>query len=162
MMRSISVILVLLSLLVTGCIITTSVADKPPYDEMLGKEYILQRDCYITRYFECKKVLCLEPVGLDTHGPDDIRPSKEINYRLIGKKLADIEVLGVLPKYTHVKVVDVKHLVSFEYDYYEIYMESDIGGRQVYAASGLQKQSFGEARLDERFVKKVEPERKSP
>jgi hypothetical protein len=145
--------LIALTMLVTACGKTISVAGNPPYSAMLGKEYILQRDCYVFRWLDEKKALELTPTGLDTRGSEGIPPQESIDFGLIGKRVDRIEIVDVLPKNTVVKVVDVKHAIYFEDEYYKIFVETEINGlRQVYGAIPLQEVYYGKAAFDPRFI----------
>ena len=138
--------------LVTACG-TFSVAKRPGYAGMIGKEYILQRDCYIFRFSDDKKVLHLSPVGADTPGLGTIPPSENMDVRLIGKKFASFEILGALPKQTVVKIVDIKHVVKFEIDCYQIFVGTNVNGAQrTYEAMFLQEEKYNGARFDPRFI----------
>ena len=144
--------LITLMMLVTACG-TFSVAKHPEYAGMIGKEYVLQRDCYIFRFSDDKKVLHLSPVGADTPGLGTIQPSENIDVRLIGKKFANFEILGELPKQTVVKIVAVKRVVKFEIEYYQIFVGTDINGTQrTYEAMFLQEEKYTGARFDPRFI----------
>jgi hypothetical protein len=144
--------LIALIMLVTGCGKTISVAGNPQYSAMIGKEYILQRDCYVFRWLDERKMLELSPVGLDVDD-GEIPRNEGIDFGLIGKELARVEIVDALPKNTTVKVVDVKHVIYFEDEYYKIFVETEINGlRQVYGAIPLQKVYYGKAAFDPRFI----------
>jgi hypothetical protein len=145
-------VLIVFAMMLTACSSSYSVSNKPPHDAMIGKNYILQRDCYVFRNMDQRKKLCLAPVGLDI-GYWGTPRGEILDVGLIGKEFADVKILGMLPKNTSVRVVDVRYEGTFTVDFYEILVATEINGRQqIYGTLPLQKVYFGRAEFDPRFI----------
>jgi hypothetical protein len=77
--------------------------DSPEFRAVEGKCFVLLKECYVFRYlgednkYPCVGFVAGTPIGIPGF-PDDAR-------NFVGKKVNDIEILGVLPKGTEFTVV---------------------------------------------------------
>jgi hypothetical protein len=105
-------------LISTGCDLKSdNLNNISPYKEMIGLQYILKVDCYVSNFIKDSEKITpsLSPNMMGRNGGFPLPVSKKkIGYRRQGK-----EILDIIPKGTMFEIVNAVHLHGFETDIWD-------------------------------------------
>ena len=103
-----------MALLLQGCASDRDISSQSPYSELVGKKFVLLRDCYIVRTMSDHS-----QIGVDsaTRGGYAYMP-KEVSPQFIHRRVdQDVEIAGILPKGSVFTIVGCEERRSPENDF---------------------------------------------
>ena len=114
--------------MLTGCVSQVyDLSSTPPYQQQVGVQYELAMDCYVATLKGVDELVVVNCYST-------LRTPLPVDSKYLGKSTGDLNIKGVLPRGTVLKVVAIKGTESFDAGrsvYYFLKLGGEVAGQQL-------------------------------
>jgi len=108
-----------LALLFSACSITKNISNQPPYNQLIGKKFVIKEDMYIFKD---------DDASLYTIAPQDSGINnlpRFIDPKYIGRHIHSLTVITIVPKGSVFSIIKVIDAIGFETSFTEVLIAFD-------------------------------------